>query len=1097
MDTQLIKEYYQKITDIDIGLVARELMGGRITSEHDGTLFIDCPHHASDTKKSLHVNITKQKWYCFGCGIGGDVLHLVEFVQSGAVTKAPNGSMPDTHRRARDFLAEKCSLPPLTGYGMSGGDLSEIEKEHFKNCRALDCLTDIVRWYHERLRENTEAYRWFAEKYRLSDEIISAQRIGWADNRGLPQHLRAKGYTNDEIESTGAFYFDDRQNEVIARFFHRIILPYWTAGGRVDYLIGRFTPWTDEKEKDVKYKKLPVHNEATHQRVSPAINNAHLHNEHVLLGQSDYVVFCEGITDNLSAIDHGLPAISPVTVSVRNADWPRLIPKLSRIKTAYIVGDNEVSKAGLEGSLKIATILRKHNIDARIVILPLSEEQQQARQLIADRWGITDAHDKNAVAAKKKMLSDGEREEYDALCQLAKADLNSFFADGHTREEFDALMAQAVTPIDFAVSRLDPSGDVPSQLDTILREACEYPAVLQKQITKAIKAKIGKEAGLSLADIQAQLRDVKQEVVNGRRAAVRKAKYQVTAPPGTCRNVIETTIRDLAPDTDNKDVLYSAAAEAAFKWFSDNGARFFRTTLGDPFMLWANNLYWMKSGDHGKKSLYGSMIYDYTGLTGTTIAGRVFMDVLCHRAVQHGEVRDRFSWLYTDIRNQTVWFNLNNADHELAKISPAGVEIVANGGNEDGVFLAASEKLEPVKYIPDIDDETAMSLISQHFLRHLACSPDDKLLILLWMCCFLLLDYSSTKPMARFEGPSGSGKSTAAKLISVLILGDEQQKRSTVAANYADGERTPFLLLDNVEVAQMTEDLLGFFLITVTGAVNEKRAQGTDSGTVQEKPKCLICSTGIAPLAGEFTEVTSRSFVINFDPTVQSPDFVEADVKTALRDHRDYLLSWIMQKTAKVLEVIKHNGQRQIKCLLTEEFPNHAQRRCNEYLSLMYAYSNVGLTSEITSNTQWMHELSDDFAQLINKVGKNTEDVNRDSNPILAGLSTLFKAYGRIANSGDFAGNAVKEFEDKFLLKFSHDGRLVNVPLSDLHRALTNIAYQYRLPWPYKNSRQLSQRLKNDIRTIEEGGFSVTWKTGGGRVQYFTIEPIEREDNAL
>ena len=48
-------------------------------------LYCDCPIHTSISKRSLHVDKTKQLWRCWGCNVGGDVLHLVEFIRAGRV----------------------------------------------------------------------------------------------------------------------------------------------------------------------------------------------------------------------------------------------------------------------------------------------------------------------------------------------------------------------------------------------------------------------------------------------------------------------------------------------------------------------------------------------------------------------------------------------------------------------------------------------------------------------------------------------------------------------------------------------------------------------------------------------------------------------------------------------------------------------------------------------------------------------------------------------------------------------------------------------------------------------------------------------------
>ena len=124
MSTPLdVRNYYRQITDMDIGGLAREMLGGRVTQESGATLFCDCPNHRSQSHRSLHIMLDKQGWYCFGCGVGGDVLQLVEFVQAGVVTRGQSGVMPESHRRARDFLAARDWLAAaVAARPVPGGD---------------------------------------------------------------------------------------------------------------------------------------------------------------------------------------------------------------------------------------------------------------------------------------------------------------------------------------------------------------------------------------------------------------------------------------------------------------------------------------------------------------------------------------------------------------------------------------------------------------------------------------------------------------------------------------------------------------------------------------------------------------------------------------------------------------------------------------------------------------------------------------------------------------------------------------------------------------------------------------------------------------
>ena len=61
-------------------------------------------------------------------------------------------------------------------------------------------------------------------------------------------------------------------------------------------------------------------------------------------------------------------------------------------------------------------------------------------------------------------------------------------------------------------------------------------------------------------------------------------------------------------------------------------------------------------------------------------------------ALIHGQMRNHFSWLHTDVSNHTVYFNLNNEQHEIAKITPDGIEILKNAGNADGIILEETRR---------------------------------------------------------------------------------------------------------------------------------------------------------------------------------------------------------------------------------------------------------------------------------------------------------------------------------------------------------------------------------------------------------------------
>jgi DNA primase len=164
-------------------------------------------------------------------------------------------------------------------------------------------------------------------------------------------------------------------------------------------------------------------------------------------------------------------------------------------------------------------------------------------------------------------------------------------------------------------------------------------------------------------------------------------------------------------------------------------------------------------------------------------------------------------------------------------------------------------------------------------------------------------------------------RTTAWRLTSLLTRSNTPQKRDDT-----DGSQNPLIVLDNIEVRQMTEELTTFMLTSITGISKEKRKGGTDSETISERTKCLLNTTGIEPLCGELSEILSRSFIINFDLANQANDcFLESEVIAAIQKNRDLIISAIMKRTRHVLALIRDGAQKQIMRLLHKTMPDSWQ----------------------------------------------------------------------------------------------------------------------------------------------------------------------------
>jgi hypothetical protein len=163
-------------------------------------------------------------------------------------------------------------------------------------------------------------------------------------------------------------------------FQGRIVIPYWKTlpddshPGDVTYFIGRQTELTQEADWERgKYRKLPVHDpdDAKKRYISPVVRNDRFFGEHILSDvHGKTLLVTEGIADALAAYQAGIPCLSPVTVSFREADWPRLSRLCRQAAKVVIINDNEESEAGERGAVKTARHLAIQGIDARVGELP-------------------------------------------------------------------------------------------------------------------------------------------------------------------------------------------------------------------------------------------------------------------------------------------------------------------------------------------------------------------------------------------------------------------------------------------------------------------------------------------------------------------------------------------------------------------------------------------------------------------------------------------------------------------------------------------------------------------------------------------------------
>ncbi len=223
-----------------------------------------CPFH-SEAEGSFTVYGDTERWWCFGCGAGGDVL---DFVQR----------------------TEGVGLPEAIRKLQSGGGLSVQSNEVIERrptaapgfARDPAALTAAMRFYSAQLRRSMEAKEYLASRG-VGDGAAARLGLGYAPGTGLRAHLEAAGFGAERLARSGLFIAGGE------RFAGMIVVPD-AAGGLARWMAGRAI----DPGASHRFQALPG--------TKPVLGLRRLG------AAPSFVVLTEGLFDWIALAGWGLPA---------------------------------------------------------------------------------------------------------------------------------------------------------------------------------------------------------------------------------------------------------------------------------------------------------------------------------------------------------------------------------------------------------------------------------------------------------------------------------------------------------------------------------------------------------------------------------------------------------------------------------------------------------------------------------------------------------------------------------------------------------------------------------------------------------------------
>lgn len=229
-----------------------------------------CPFH-QEAEGSFTVYGDSEKFYCFGCGAGGDVLDFVQRTEGltlpEAIRRLDGGSTPLTASPVRPTAARQPAPPALP-------------------LRDPALLTAAVRFYAGELRRSPKARAYLASR-EIGAGAAMELGLGYAPGRGLSEHLQLTGFGGKRLRDSGLFL--ERGAE---RFAGMILVPD-LAHGLVRWLTGRAIGAGATPRFQAVPGPKPVLGLA---RLGPA---------------PEFVILTEGVFDWLTLAAWGYPACRP------------------------------------------------------------------------------------------------------------------------------------------------------------------------------------------------------------------------------------------------------------------------------------------------------------------------------------------------------------------------------------------------------------------------------------------------------------------------------------------------------------------------------------------------------------------------------------------------------------------------------------------------------------------------------------------------------------------------------------------------------------------------------------------------------------------
>ena len=301
------------------------------------TYFGLCPFHNEKTP-SFSVTPSKQMYYCFGCGAGGNVYNFVMEYENYSFGEALS------------HLADRAGVKlPKIEYSREAREKAE------QRATLLEINKLAAQYFYYQLRRESgkTAYGYLLGRG-LSEETIRKFGLGYSDKYSddLYKYLKGKGYSDELLRESGLFNVDERRG-MYDKFWNRVIFPIMDVNNRVIGFGGRVMG-----EGKPKYLNSPETKIFDKSRNLYGLNVART-------TRKNYLILCEGYMDVIAMHQAGFTNAVASLGTALTSGHASLVKRYTREVLLLYDSDG----AGIRAALRAIPILREAGVTSRVVSL--------------------------------------------------------------------------------------------------------------------------------------------------------------------------------------------------------------------------------------------------------------------------------------------------------------------------------------------------------------------------------------------------------------------------------------------------------------------------------------------------------------------------------------------------------------------------------------------------------------------------------------------------------------------------------------------------------------------------------------------------------